>query len=382
MIALGEYCKVDKPQTYTLVTADSVVLGMPQVYPEHFKERLQTGLWTLATPSVQAIEIPDGEVMGKCDFVFAQSRCLHHGLYRWERDLPAEETHGMLRIDSKRKRVALYARKKEAARSLPRAISLIGSASANYVHWLTEILPKLALVDEIDAFKDYPLIIDSELHPNVIESLNLLNTDGRELVTLERGRLCKVGQLISISPVAYAPFDYRRGVDLERLKIDPSWAMFVPHGLLALREKLLSRLGGNGPVQSRRLYLRRTSQFRTMCNAAEVEALLRESGFQVIEPETLSFAEQIRLFSEAESIVAQAGAALGNIIFAPQGCRVIILSAWSPYNIYYYFSNLASIFEQKCAYVLCEPVSQGSNVHPAHKDLKVDIQALKEAIDQ
>jgi capsular polysaccharide biosynthesis protein len=382
LITLDEYCKAEKPQTYTLATAESVVLRMPEVHPEHFRERLRTGSWPLTIPSVQAIEITDAEVMGKCDLIFTESRCLHHGLYRWERDLPAEEMLGMLGINAKRKRVARYAKVKETAIVLDQAISLIGSASANYVHWLTETAPKLALIDEIDRLKAYPLIIDAGLHPNIIESLNCLNTHRREIVPLERGQLCKVGKLIAISPVAYVPFDYRRGFAPEQEGIDPGWAMFIPRGLHKLREKLLPRMESGGPVPGRRLYLRRTSQFRAMRNAAEVEALLRESGFQVIEPETLSFAEQIRLFSAAESIVAQAGAALGNIIFAPQGCRVVILSAWSPFSIYYYFSNLASIFGQKCTYALCEPASQEGNEHPAHKELKVDIQALKEAIDQ
>ena len=382
MITLEEYCKSHDPKRYTLTRAQTVTLDMPVVHPVHFRTRLHAGSWPLAIPSVLAIEIHDAEVMGKCDFIFNESRCLHHGLYRWERDLPAEEIHGMLGINAKRKRVARYAKAKETAMVLDQAISLIGSASANYVHWLTETAPKLALIDEIDGLKAYPLIIDAGLHPNIIESLNCLNTHCREIVPLERGQLCKVGKLIAISPVAYAPFDYRRGFAPDLECIDPGWAMFVPRGLHKLREKLLTRMGGGGQVPGRRLYLRRTSRFRAMHNAAEVEALLRESGFQVIEPETLSFVEQIRLFSEAESVVAQAGAALGNIIFAPQGCRVVILSAWSPFSIYYYFSNLASIFGQKCTFVLCEPDGQEGNEHPAHKELKVDIQTLKEAIDQ
>ncbi len=102
----------------------------------------------------------------------------------------------------------------------------------------------------------------------------------------------------------------------------------------------------------------------------------------MIDPGTLSFVEQVKLFSAAEIIIAQAGAALGNMIFAPQGCRVVILSAWSQHSIYYYFSNLASIFGQKCTYVLCEPDGREGDGHPAHKALKVDIQVLREAIGQ
>lgn len=381
MVTLEKYCKDENLQTYELVMAESIALTMPEVHPEQLRKRLHTDSWSSATPSVQAIEIPDAQVMGRCDFVFVQSRCLHHGLYCWERDSTAEEVTGLLGIDVKRKLVTSYAKSKDAVIEVDKAISLIGSASTNYVHWLTETAPKLALIDEVDELKAYPLIIDSGLHPNILESLNCLNIHNRAIVQLERGQLCQVDKLISITPVAYAPFDYRRGFAPEREGMDPGWAMFVPRALHALRAKLLPRMGSCGPAPGRRLYLRRNSQFRPIRNAGEVEALLSELGFQVVEPEKLSFAEQVKLFSATEVIVAQAGAALGNIIFAPQGCRVVILSAWSPYNIYYYFSNIASIFGQKCTYMLCEPDTR-DNVHPAHYGLKLDIQALRRVIDQ
>jgi len=381
MITLEEYCIAHDPKRYTLSGTQTVTLDMPFVYPENFRRWLHAGSWPLAIPPVFAIEIHDAEVMGKCDFIFNESRCLHHGLYCWERDLPAEETYGMLGINAKRKRIARYAKAKEPGMVLNQAISLIGSASQNYVHWLTETAPKLALIDEVEELRAHPLIIDAGLHPNIIESLNCLNKHRREIVPLERGRLCKVGKLIAISPVAYVPFDYRRGFVPDLKCIDPGWAMFVPSALHALREKLLSQMGCARALPRQRLYIRRSSPIRPMRNADEVEAWVSEYGFKVIEPDKLSFSEQVKLFSTAESIVAQAGAGLGNMIFAPQGCRIVILSAWSPLINYYYFSNLASIFGHKCTYVLCEPYAQGSK-HPAHKGLKVDIQVLKEAMEE
>ncbi len=381
MVTLEKYCKDENLQTYELVMAESIALTMPEAYPEQFRKRLHTDSRSLATPSVQAVEISDAQVMGKCDFVFVQSHCLHHDLYCWERDFTAEEMHGLLGIDVKRKLVTRYAKSKDAVIEVDKAISLIGSASANYVHWLTETAPKLALIDEVDRLKAYPLIIDSGLHPNILESLNYLNIHNRAIVQLERGQLCQVNKLIFITPVAYAPFDFRRGFAPEREGMDPGWAMFIPRALHALRAKLLQRICSCEPAPGRRLYLRRNSQVRPIRNAVAVEALLSELGFQVVEPEKLSFAEQVKLFSSTEVIVAQAGAALGNIIFAPQGCRVVILAAWSPYNIYYYFSNIASIFGQKCTYMLCEPDTQ-DNVHPAHYGLKVDTQALRRVIKQ
>lgn len=379
MVSLSEYCDADQPATYSLAPAETVVLTMPSVYPEHYRQRLYSGEWSLMVPAVRAVEIPDTEIMGKCDFVFTRLQCLHHGLYRLERDLPAEEMHGMISIDAKKNLLARYAKTHVSVETLPEAISLVGSASANYVHWLTETAPKFALIDEIANLSSLPLIIDADLHPNILQSLHCLNTHKRKLIPLKRGQICKVDKLVSISPVAYVPFDYRRGVKPEQLEIDPGWAMFIPRGLHLLRQKLLPPPSEGKHVSGRRLFLRRTSQFRQMRNVMEVEALLHELGFLVIEPETLSFVDQVKLFSSAEIIVAQAGAALGNMIFAPENCHVVILSAWSPFSIYYYFSNLASMLGQRCTYVLCNPGKE-DHAHPAHKGLDVDIHTLREVI--
>jgi capsular polysaccharide biosynthesis protein len=380
MVTLEKYSKDKNSKTYMLTASQSVVFDMPEVYPAYFKKRLHAGSLPLATPSVNAIEIHNAEVMGKCDFVFTQSLCLHHNFYNWERDFTAEEMYNMIYIDIKRHWVLRNARKKNIALELDQAISLIGGSSGNYIHWLTEIAPKLALFDQVDILKTYPLIIDANLPSNILESLNYLNMYKRKIVQVERGQLCKVRSLVSITPVTYVPFDYRRGFVPGRENMDPSWAMFVPGALYALRERLLSQMKDGSSDSRGLLYIRRNSQFRRIRNVDEVEALIREFGFQVIEPEMLSFTEQVRLFSGAEIIIAQAGAALGNIIFAPHGCRIIILSTWSPHSIYYYFSNLASIFGQKCTYVLSETDGLEDGTHPAHRELKVDIKALKGAI--
>lgn len=379
MVSLPEYCHPGEPVAYALTPEETEILAMPTVYPRHYRQHFCSETWPLTVPAVRAIEIPDAEVLGRCDFVFTRSQCLHHGLYQFERDLPAEEMHGMISMETKKRLAVRYAKTHEPVETLPRAISLIGSASANYVHWLTETAPKLALIDEIAKLNGLPLIIDADLHPNILESLHCLNTHERKLVPLKRGQICKVHKLISITPVAYAPFDYRRKIKPEQLEIDPGWAMFVPRGLYSLRKKLLHRLADDVCISGRRLFLRRISQYRKIHNGREVEAFLHVLGFQMVEPETLSFADQVRLFSRADVIVAQAGAALGNMVFAPDDCHVVILSAWSPFSIYYYFSNLASILGQRCTYVLCDPDKQ-DHVHPAHKGLNVDIHALREAI--
>lgn len=379
MVSLRKYIETINPTIYKLASAETVMLNMPLVYPHVFRQKICSANWPLEVPEVWALEISDAEILGKCDFVFAGLQCLHHDMYQFGRDHAAEEMHGMISIDDQKHLLVRYSEANQSIESLPEAISLLGSASANYVHWLTETAPKLVLIDENANLSKLPVIIDDDLHPNILESLYYLNVHNRQLIPLKRGQICKVKRLITISPVAYAPFDYKPGLKFEELKIDPSWAMFVPSGLHGLRNRLLNCLPDSDHSSPVRLFLRRTSKFRQMQNAKEVEAMLQDLGFHLIEPESLSFAEQVKLFCRAEIIVAQAGAALGNMIFAPEGCHIVILSAWSPFSIYYYFSNIASILGQRCSFVLCNP-GTSENAHPAHKGLDVDMHILREAI--
>lgn len=109
---------------------------MPEVHPEQFRKRLHTDSWSSATPSVQAVEIPDAQVMGRCDFRFRSIALPASWLVLLGARFNGRRT-GLLGIDVKRKLVTRHAKSKDAVIEVNKAISLIGSASANYVHWLT-----------------------------------------------------------------------------------------------------------------------------------------------------------------------------------------------------------------------------------------------------
>ncbi len=381
MCSFVDYSDAITAVSYSLTPPHTVELGMPSVFPADKRDRLRSESWLFGAPEVRAIEIPDAEIIGRCEFVFSGSICLHHDLYDFDRDFPAEEMHGLLSINAEKKLLARYGKRCSGVPTENGVISLIGSASANYVHWLTECAPKLALVDEIPELALLPLVVDAGLHPNMLEALQYLNVHQRRIITIRPGEGIRVRRAICVTPTAYVPFDFRRGISAQQLRIAPNWAIYVPRALHVLRGHFLSRFTEFPSPRRRHLYLRRTSQFRQIRNAEEVEECVSALGFEIVEPERLSFAEQVRLFSAADMVVAQAGGALGNIVFAPERCRIIILSAWSPFSIYYYFSNLASILGLRSTYVLCDQVTeQGS--HPAHHGLDVDLCTLKEAILQ
>lgn len=379
MSSLEEYRRATAAPAAVLVPERIPIIATPTVYPAEARDCLHSGTWPVPVPQLDVVELSDAQVLGRSDLVFVGSECLHHGLYDFERDQLFEEIHGVVSIRADKGILARFGG--ASVQGLPAGISLVGSATSNYVHWLTETAPKLALLDRLDGLADVPYIIDAGLHPNILDSIRLLNTRGRPLVTLGRGELLPVEKLFAVSPVAYIPFDFRPGLTFEKRDIHPGFAMYSPDALQLLRQRLVERVGASSSARRKRLFVRRGAKSRLMTNAAEVEGLVRELGFEIVAPETMSFAEQVRLFSQAEVVVGQGGAAFGNILFAPPGCHVVILSTWSPYTIYYYFSNIASLLGQRCSFILCDPVQDADGYHRAHMGLQVPLHTLRQAIE-
>lgn len=379
MQGFSEYMRGANTSSRVLVPERKLSLPMPTIYPEDFKKYFHGGWWPLSIPAISAFEVSKAQVLGKSDMIFVEDRCLHHDLYRFDQDFLFEEMHGAVGINPFHKELVRF--KGQHSGSIQSGISLLGSATSNYVHWLTETLPKLALINEIDVYRDLPYLIDAGLHPNILESVQHFNNSGRQLIQIKRDEIFAVDRLIAISPVAYVPFDFHHGIKAEKIDINPGTALYSPDALQRVRDFLVARLG-DATAPKKKLFLRRTGKSRPMDNAIEIEALVLAHGFEIIEPETLSFAQQVCLFSSTELIVSQGGAALGNILFAPTGCHVIVLTTWSPYTIHYYFANLAAVLGQRCTLIMCEPVQSELGPHRAHMGVNVPIPILKKAIQQ
>lgn len=378
MYGFFEYIKNSNTGHLELIPAREIPILMPNIYPKEFPKFFNRDLWPLHVPPIYAFEVFKAQIMGKSDLLFLEDKCLYHELYRFDQDFLFEEMHDIVSISAENKKLIRF--KGQLVGSIPSGISLVGSVTANYVHWLTETLPKLALIDCIEVYRDLPYIIDEGLHQNIIESIGYLNSNKRDIIQVRRGEMIAVEKLIAITPVAYVPFDFKPGIKPSKLDINPSSALYSPDGLQRLHKLLVARLGETNKTIKRRLFLRRTGKSRPMINSMEIEEMVLEQGFEIIEPERLSFADQVRLFSSAELIVSQGGAALGNIVFAPTGCHVIVLTTWSPYTIHYYFSNLAELLGQRCTLVMCEPIQSELGPHRAHMGVNVPIPTLIKAI--
>lgn len=85
------------------------------------------------------------------------------------------------------------------------------------------------------------------------------------------------------------------------------------------------RLGGSERPRSRRVFISRANHDakRGLTNRAAVEACFARHGYEIVRPEEMSFAEQVRLFSTCTIVAGESGAGLANVAFCDPGTKVL-----------------------------------------------------------
>lgn len=184
----------------------------------------------------------------------------------------------------------------------------------NYFHFLIEWLPSLVgrLVE--GSIPANVLIVTGKLHVNMWQPLELLI--GRwQLPVLQLG----LGQGVTCDHAIQLRPSYH-SLELVGGGIKPP--VYDARNLALLRRGL-KRFWSKSD-ERRKVYVRRKSRGRHIINADEIEALAAEAGYEVVDPGTLTFLEQVELFSTASRIVGPSGAWISNLASAPDGAKVAV----------------------------------------------------------
>lgn len=226
-----------------------------------------------------------------------------------------EETLHLIELDRWRRRRLRLRSLLPARESIGGAVcSLVDSRDwcGSYYHWFLDALPRLLYAREHSRRSGAVtrLIVPAQLNRWQSASLAWLGIEEQQLLPYQPvgGGGLAVEQLIA--GVAHrwqrqgrAPFDAAS-----------------PWAVRQLADRLSRAVPQPATKLPRRLYLsRRGVVSRGVSNEAEVLNLLAPDGFVLIQPETLSLAEQIALFRDATHVVAPHGASLTNLLHMRQG---------------------------------------------------------------
>lgn len=317
----------------------------PQVPPTSFVKRA-CGRYTLRRPFVA--ELPDAWLVGKHATVFsAEGRMLLSAFRDQPRMATLEPQPDLLDWVASRGWTA-------AGKPKPGPLcSLVGRLDPNYFHWIVEFCGQVQGIREYEKATgtSVQVLVREGAGGFVRQSLALLGFGpDRVSAWTGEGPAQRVGRLVVPS-------------------LPGNRAACSPQSLRWLREQFLSAVGHQADAAAhRQVYIaRKRGGWRSIRNDEEVADCLAGEGFEVLQAEGLSLAEQIRLFAESSAIVGLHGAGLTNLLFAP---RASVLEIRGNYGGGEYYSM------SRC---LGNPY--GSLLCPTDgDDVTVDVKALRRAV--
>lgn len=228
-----------------------------------------------------------------------------------------------------------------------------------YAHWFMECLSRLEGLEYYEQItgQQVPILVHANLKSWQRDSLQLLGYGPDRYQTWDGPRL-NVKKLILPS--------FRR---------QQHWS--EPDAFEWLRNRLIQNLPApteKTPALSPRVFISRGDAVgRRIVNEAEVMELASTFGFVSYMPEALSFADEVRLFAQAEAIMGSHGSGLMNMIFSTQRPTIIdFYNIWFTESFYQMTSSLG--FPYACLY--CEP-APGADSGQKSGDVMVDIDKLK-----
>jgi len=243
----------------------------------------------------------------------------------------------------------------------------------NYFHWLVESLPKLALMDEFDLYKNVPLLIPKGLHQNLMAALHKVNINDRPVKFLEPDSPYRVKKLIAPSALSQVVDRYEGAPAFD---ID----IVLSHKWISKVSELLKKDVQLEKKPWRKLYLTRKAGLRSLGNREEIERLVSEHGFEIVDLVGDSLDAQIELFSQAALVVAPTGAALTNMLFCPPGIKVIIFMSNHEVTNYYFWSNLGAVNNLDITTIAGERLFNLTNYWSVHDDYVIDPKFVLEEI--
>lgn len=229
-------------------------------------------------------------------------------------------------------------------------------STGGYYHWLTEILPRLWIANEIQKI---PMEIPTYFPAYFFTKWNfgevLLKPFKREYYKYKPSELLKVKKLHFISqpggPLNFQPEPLKcaNKVLLDYYyKSDFTWVFDKVY---------ISRNRGNK---------------RLLLNEESILPILKRNGYKIIHTEQLSIADQINIFSRVKSLISIHGAGLTNMVFMPEGSKILEIRNPLPDHMNNCFLSLADTMGHNYYYCLAKIQKQPGELRAIDSSLIVD----------
>lgn len=286
----------------------------------------------VATPDLYICELRDVHVIGSSDYLVAPSSgLLLNDRAEINSKSLAHYNPGLIKnivTDSFLVDVSV------PARTIEKGIHLSSRWTGNIYHFMYDSLARLSLVDQVKQYEDYPIVVDqSALRDSRSRCLlAILNINNRPLIEVGRNELVAVKRLVYPSPVAWSlPY---QGYSLA--------GVMIRNTVTDMRKKVLSKTFSSTevPVPSRKVFIERGNNNR-LVNESDVSCFFADHGYEIINTDSLSLEDEIRLFAESRCIVTTFGAALAHGLYCGKNA-VIVSICPAEFSWYVMYANIAA----------------------------------------
>ena len=241
----------------------------------------------------------------------------------------------------------------------------------NYFHFLIESLPSLLQLQRHGYLTKSCVVATGNLHRNMKVVLDLIFRDKQPSI-LQMNLL----QYIECDKVIAAP-DSFYGAEL--LNSTLGEFIYDKENILHLRSIFKALWSDSSASPNRKIFIRRLSATRNLINIHKLEDLAVAAGYQVIVPENLDFIDQVRIFSSASHICGPTGAWIANLVFAPDGTNVSVLSPDISSPSASLWQSFGDTLGVNLMDVFC-PIFQLNPRQPIHSDYSMSESAFNELL--
>lgn len=227
--------------------------------------------------------------------------------------------------------------------------------SAGYHHWITESLTRLISVEN---YQNKTLVIPENYPKFAFESLRILG----------------LKNINEISP------NYKYKLSHLEIPPNPDSGYYKKENLKNLKNTLFKALNLNEGNAELKIYItRKNDKKRKITNEEKLITLLKKYNYKIVDTSTLSFNEQVFLFSKTKTLISIHGAGLTNLLFMPENSHVV--------EFYKKNTFLNDCYKRMCQTlninfhrILCNPAPGHENIHVDKSDLVVNMDIFEELL--
>ncbi len=383
LLTEAAYARQAGLEQQVIYEAETIEGGPPAVFPAPEPDFYDLSALRYEVPPVTLTTLRDVVVRGRANTLSPPHAIVRHGLIDLASELNPEIFYKRLELSADRRSATWRPVDPFKVSYLPEAAVATDGVAFNYAHWLTEVLPRIAALARHGERLSVPLIVDTDLHPNMLRSIALVAGADVTLYRLPLDAAVRVDVLHNVSPAGYVPFT-----------LNPGSRAAFSHGVFSRQAlgEMVARLrrhtgleGSGGDGGRPKLLVRRNAAVRHIVNEDEVAEALSARGFQVVEPERLSLGEQVTLYSRASMVVGATGAGLANLVFCQPDCPAVVMMPKFRETVYWYWRRIAAaagagpVFHVSGDQVT--PLDDPYDPQALHQDFRVDLKDVLAAVD-